>query len=67
MSTSVNSPPPNETNNGIWNFLSMLLLVAVVFVLIFYGLPYLRNYLGMMRTPQINVPGKIDVNIQQTK
>lgn len=40
----------------------MLLIVAVLFFV--YGLPLVANSL---QGPQVNVPGKIDINVQNPK
>ena len=69
MATIVNTPSqvPQSSDNGMWNFLGILLVVVTIFILIFYGIPFIKSSLGNIGSPQINVPGKIDVNINQTK
>jgi len=69
MATIVNTPSqvPQSSNNGMWNFLGLLLVVVTIFIFIFYGIPFIRNSIGNIGTPQINVPEKIDINVKQTK
>lgn len=68
MATVVNNPPANSDNSGGGNFL-LGVIVLVIFVILFvvYGLPYLNNSVGGtgIQAPQINVPGKVDVNVKQ--
>lgn len=67
MTTIVNSPTPTNTNDsGGQSFLiGVIALIGFVFILLYYGLPAIRN-MGL-QTPQVNIPNKIDVNIKQTK
>ena len=66
MSTVVNNPGTpvvHDTNNGSNGFLFGVLLVVILAVLfIIYGLPYIRSATAPT-APQIQVPGKVDVNI----
>ena len=57
MATIVNNPPARSNNNGALIAIIMLLILAVLFF--YYGLPAIRSY----SAPQVNVPGKIDVNV----
>lgn len=68
MATIVNQPPAQtNTNNGGYGFLlGIILLIAFVLLVFYYGLPYLRGSANTA-APQVNVPGKIDVNVQQPK
>jgi hypothetical protein len=55
----------DESAGGSSNFLiGVILLAVVVLFLVFYGLPLLRN-MGAATTPQVTVPGKVDVNLNQ--
>ncbi len=71
MATIVNNPPANSDNGGGSGFLlGIILLIIVVILFIFYGLPYINGAArngGAAQAPQINVPGKIDVNVNQPK
>ena len=63
MATVINNPPASDSNGSGMAFLVGIILVVVVVVLFFYyGLPVLRGAL-VGNAPQINVPGKIDVNV----
>ncbi len=65
MTTVVNTPPSNnQGGNGMGFLVGIVLLIVVGFLFFVYGLPMLRQ---STQAPQINVPDKIDVNIQQTK
>lgn len=66
MATIVNNPPATNTNgsNGSGFLVGVILLILAVVVLLFYGIPYLRGSVASS-TPQINVPGTVDVNVNQ--
>lgn len=61
MATIVNTPAASEpsSNSGMGFLLGVILLIVFMFLLFYYGLPALRS----SASPQINVPGKIDVNV----
>lgn len=64
MSTVVNNPTPsNEGNGGMGFFFGIVLLIIFGVLFFIYGLPYLGGAFQKYQAPQINVPGKIDVNI----
>lgn len=66
MATVVNNPPANADSGGGSSFLiGIILLIVVAALIFFYGLPYLQN--SGSQAPQVNVPGKIDVNVNQPK
>lgn len=61
----VNTPGNGDSSgNGMGFFLGVILLILFVFLLLYYGLPYIRSSFGSA-TPQINVPGKVDVNVNK--
>lgn len=64
MATVINTTPAQANDDGAtMGFLMGIILLAVVLFLFFvYGLPFMRQ---ASNTPQINVPGKFDVNINQ--
>lgn len=66
MTTIVNRP---QASNGINGSIGMLLGVVVLFLAAYlffvYGLPALQKV--QLGSPQINIPAKIDVNVNQTK
>jgi hypothetical protein len=64
MTTIVNNPPPsNDSNGGVGMIVGLVILVVLAYLVIVYGLPAIKQ----IGSPQINIPGKIDVNVQQTK
>lgn len=66
MVTVVNNPAPSDNSGGPMGMILVLVVVLVLGYLGFvYGLPVLRQM--QTGSPQINVPSKIDVNINQTK
>ena len=66
MTTVVNNPPPAESSGGPMGWIVVLVVLAVLgFLVIAYGLPALQRM--QLGSPQINIPSKIDVNINQTK
>ena len=68
MATIVNNPPANtESGSGSGFLIGIILLIVFAVLFIFYGIPYFNNYMGGGQAPQINVPSKIDVNINQPK
>jgi hypothetical protein len=50
-------------NNGNGFLLGIIVLAVVIFLLFYYGIPALRS-VGTS-APQVNVPGKIDVNVNK--
>lgn len=66
MTTIVNTPPASKESNGSLGLIIGLVILAVVVYLFFvYGLPLIQNM--QLGSTQINVPDKIDVNVNQTK
>lgn len=66
MTTIVNTPPSSSNSDGPTGMIIGLIVLAVLGYFGFvYGLPALRNM--QLGAPQINVPEKIDVNINQPK
>ena len=55
----------SNTGNGTGFLVGVILLVIVLFLLFYYGLPALRNA-SQSAAPQVNVPGKIDVNVHNS-
>jgi hypothetical protein len=62
----INNAQPASTD-GSNNSIGMILVVIVVlilgFLLVVYGLPAMGNRGATGTTPQINVPDKMDVNV----
>ncbi len=57
-----NAAPATDSGNGMGFLMGVILLIIFGFLVMYYGLPILQR---MTRAPQINVPGKIDVNINK--
>lgn len=53
---------PSEGSNGMGFVLGIIILVVFLGLLFFYGLPMLNRQTS---APQINVPEKVDVNVNQ--
>lgn len=66
MAVIVNNPPytREDRSSAIGTILGIILLLAIVFALFYYGLPALR---GAFTAPQITIPGTIDVNVNTPK
>lgn len=61
MATVINNPSgtADSTTNGVGVVLSIVLLLALVFALVYYGIPSARRAF----TTNVNVPRSVDVNI----
>lgn len=58
----------SQGDSGMGFLLGVVVLIAFFLLFFYYGLPILRNSIGSMRgAPQINVPDKINVDVQQKK
>lgn len=61
----VNTPSGGDNaGNGMGFLVGVILLLIVLFLFFWYGLPAIRSMSGS-GSPQINVPGKIDVNVNK--
>lgn len=70
MTTIVNSTPPTNDSKGSEMLIGIIALIGFVILFIYFGLPAIRNMRPLeinTPAPQIVVPGKIDVNINQSK
>ena len=70
MATVVNNPGATQEGSGMGFLLGVLLLIAFAVIVLFYGLPYLGNSLnnaggGSTSAPQVQIPEKVDVNVNQ--
>jgi hypothetical protein len=64
MATIVNNPAPvSDSNSGMGMVGGLIALFVSAYLYIMYGLPAIKQ----LGSPQINIPGKIDVNVNQTK
>ncbi len=64
MTTIVNNPPPSkESGGGMGLIVGLVVFVIAAYLLVVYGIPAVRQM--QTGSPQINVPSKIDVNINK--
>ncbi len=62
MTTIVNTPASsNESGGSTGMIVGLLVLVLVVFLFFYYGLPAIKSV--QPGSPQINLPSEIDVNV----
>lgn len=63
MAIIVNTPAHEhshtESSSGMNMLITVIVLLVLAFLFFYYGLPIIRN----AASPQINVPGQIDVNV----
>lgn len=63
--TVVNSTPAQgSSDNGMGFFLGIVLLIAFVGFLFYFGLPYIQR--GMSGGTSVNVPDHVNVNVQHS-
>lgn len=70
MTTVVNNPVPIQESGGNSMLIGVIALLGFVMVLLYFGLPVIRNMGSAQITipaPQIVMPEKIDVNVVQQK
>lgn len=70
MTTIVNSAQPTNESKGSEMLIGIIALIGFTLLFIYFGLPAIRNMRPLelnTPAPQIVVPGKIDVNIKQSK
>jgi len=66
MTTIVNTPPAqNESGGNMGMIFATIVLVIVAYLFFVYGLPAIQNV--KIGTPQITIPAKIDVTVNQPK
>lgn len=68
MATTIVNPTPNNNsnNNGMGFLLGAIALIVFVVIFFIYVFPYIRNMSGNGGI-EVNIPDKVDVNIQQDK
>jgi len=62
--TTIINNPSSDSGGGMGMIVGLVILLVLGYLLWVYGLPALRNM--QTQTPTINIPSKIDVNINQT-
>ena len=69
MTTVVNNPAP-ATDTGNSFLLSVIVLIGFVMILLYFGIPLIRN-MGPIQlnvpAPKVVLPDKINVNVQPAK
>lgn len=65
MATIINNPPSDNSSGPIGIIIVVIVLVVLGYLGLVYGLPAIQRM--QVGTPTINIPSKIDVNVQQTK
>lgn len=68
MATIVNTPAASgehaESSSSMMNlFIGVVIILLVVGFLLYIGLPMMRNVGSSSQAPQINVPDKINVDV----
>ncbi len=70
MTTIVNNPTPQSNDNSTGLIFGIIIFIILGLVFFYYGLPAIRT-IGTPQinipAPQINVPDKIDVNVNPTE
>lgn len=70
MTTIVNSPTPTTDSGGMNFLIGAFVVLGFIGVLLFFGIPAMKR-MGPFQinipAPQVVMPDKINVNIQQTK
>lgn len=65
MATIINNPPAQNDSGGPITLIIVIIVLAVLAYLGYvYGLPAIRQMQTGGVTPQINVPGNINVNVK---
>lgn len=62
MATIINTPAADNSGSGMGFFFGIVLLIIFVLLVFLYGIPYVQRTMRSS-TPQIQVPEKIDVNV----
>lgn len=65
MTTVVNNPGGSSDGSGMGFLVGAIVLIAFVFLFFVYGLPMIRQSSSGVTPPSVNVPEKIDVNLNQ--
>ena len=68
MATTIINPAPsnNSSNNGVGFLIGAIVLIVFAVLFFVYALPYIRG-LSANGGVQVNVPKRINVNVQQSK
>jgi len=63
MATVVNNPGNDNSGNALGLMLGVIFILVIAVLFFMYVVPTFRQSGG--GAPQVNVPGKIDVNVHQ--
>lgn len=70
MTTIVNGTTPTTDSGGVGFLLGIIIIVGFIGILLYFGIPAIKR-MGPIRVnvpaPQIVMPDKINVNVQQAK
>ncbi|MFH0773565.1 MAG: hypothetical protein V1922_04620 [bacterium] len=70
MTTVINNPAPAADSGGNGFLMGVIILVGFIIIFLYFGIPAIKR-MGPIQlnipAPQVVVPGKIDVNLKQTK
>jgi hypothetical protein len=66
MATIINNPPENTDSGGAGLIIGIVMAIIIVFLFVAYALPALRKNNNNSGTT-INVPDKVDVNVNKTQ
>jgi hypothetical protein len=70
MTTIINSPAPEQNNNGFGFLIGAIILVGFVALLLYFGIPAVKQMNPIqvnVPAPQVEMPDKIDINVNQPK
>ncbi len=65
MTTIVNTPASTESGNNMGIIIGIIVLVIMGYLFFAYGLPEIQKV--QLGTPQVTIPAKIDVTVNQPK
>lgn len=70
MTTVVNNPAPVSSTDGNSSMVMAVVLIGLIAFVLYFSIPAIQHMGPVqlkMPTPQINIPDKVNVNVQQTK
>lgn len=66
MATIVNNPPAQNSNDSGGNSMSLIVGIIAIIVLVILFVVYVMPMIQQgSATPQVNIPDKVDVNVNQ--
>lgn len=70
MTTIVNSPAPTTDSGGTGFLIGVVVFIGFIIIFLYFGLPAIRR-MGPVQVnvpaPQVNIPDKINVEVNQGK